>query len=388
MTELPENKDLTEEAAKEPEKKGGVRKYLVFIILGSALLLVGATYLLMRLSSPFAEFINTTIGAATRRITTFVSDIVPFSIAEAVVFTLPLLFTLAVILIVRKMKKGGSESLRRIMAFFLALILFLVSAFVFNGSPGYFGERIYEKLGLDTSELTAEELYAACVYLESRMSLAVDSGKIVQDGTGATVMPYSVGETAYRISSLFDSFRDAYGFPQSFRSNPKILVSSPIVTYTHISGLYCDYTGEININVNYPDYVVVSTIAHEMAHQRGVAPEDEANFMAYATLTRSDDPYLVYAGCLDAFNTIASYLNKASGELYKDVVTDLPDVVRQDLTAYSEFFKAYRQNKAAEVTNRINDAYLKSQGTSGTVSYDEATYLIVRYIIQYQSAGK
>ncbi|MBQ7671113.1 MAG: DUF3810 domain-containing protein [Clostridia bacterium] len=390
MTELPENKELTkaEEASPQP-KKSFVRRNLVFMILGAVFFLIVASYVLMRLWSPYAEFINTTVGAASRRVITFISDIFPFSLAEAVVFALPFLFVLAVVLLIRKMKKqNGAKSIRRITALFLGVICFLVGAFVFNGSPGYFGERIYEKLELNTEKLTEEELYAACVYLEYRMELALRDGNIVQDETGATVMPYSVGETAYKLSELYNSFREAYGFPQSFRSNPKILVSSPLVTYTHVSGLYCDYTGEININVNYPDYVITSTIAHEMAHQRGVAPEDEANFMAYATLTRSNDPYLVYAGCLDAFNTVAPYLRSADADLYKSVVSGLPDVAKEDLVAYAEFFNQYRDNKAAEITGNINDSYLKSQGTSGTVSYDEATYLIVRYILQYQSVGK
>ena len=198
--------------------------------------------------------------------------------------------------------------------------------------------------------------------------------------TGATVNVFSVGDTAVLIARSYESFSEEYGFPVTFTSFPKILMTSPLVTYTHISGIYCDYTGEININTNYPDYVVVSTVAHEMAHQRGISPEDEANFMSYAVLSESEVPYFRYAGALDAYTTVSNYLYKADKDLYKDVSGLLCDTAKRDLTAYSEFFDKYRENTAAKVTNAVNNTYLKSQGTSGTVSYNESTYLIVRYI--------
>ena len=57
------------------------------------------------------------------------------------------------------------------------------------------------------------------------------------------------------------------------------------MTYTHISGIYTFYTGESNININYPDFVVASSATHEMAHQRGVARENEANFVSFVVVT-------------------------------------------------------------------------------------------------------
>ena len=338
-------------------------------------------YVLFRFVPSFAEFFNNTVGAASRRVFAFITDFFPFSVAELTVVLSPLFVILFFVWLVVRIKRHGAKGGLRPAAFLLALICFVCSAFVFNGSAGYFGERVSEKMGLDTSDPTKEELASACMYLVEQINEAAKDPVITQDGTGATVNPYSVGETAVKIEAAYASFHDRYGFPQSFSSVPKVLASSDLMTYTHLSGIYSDYTGEININVNYPDYIVASTIAHELAHQRGICPENEANFMAYAVTAEAPEAYLRYSGALDAFSTVSKYLYKIDPDAYRTVRGMLCRTASDDLSAYSKFFDKYRDNTAAKVTNSVNDSYLKSQGTTGTVSYDESTLLIVRYIV-------
>jgi len=357
-------------------RKGKKLCIALYIAAGASALLYGA----MRLSSVFAEFFNNTVSAVSRRTFAFIADLFPFSIAEAAVLLSPLFLALVIVWCVRRVKRHGILGLRRVIASLLAVLCFFVTSFVLNGAAGYFGKPMAERLALDGENITKADLISCMEHLAEEINGAVSSGTFYIDGTGATVNPYSLGETAHMIEDSYCAFRAVHGFPQSFRSNPKILVTSPYLTYTHMSGIYCDYTGEININTNYPDFVVVSTVAHELSHQRGVAPEDEANFMAYAVLRESPFAYLRYAGALDAFTTVSSYLYKADYDSYRDVRGKLCDTAKDDLAAYSEFFDRYRDSAAAKVTESVNNAYLKSQGTSGTVSYDEATYLIVKYL--------
>lgn len=333
----------------------------------------------MRLFPAFAEFFNNTVSAAGRRVFAFVSDLVPFSIAEAAVLLSPVAIVLAVVWAVKRVRRHGIAGCRRVIATALAILCFLASSFVLNGAAGYFGRSASEKLGFKGGTLTSGDLVFCAERLVEEINGAAAGGEIISDSTGATVNPYSLGDTATYIADCYKVFSSKFGFPQSYVSVPKILATSPLVTYTHMAGIYCDYTGEININTNYPDYVVVSTVAHEMAHQRGVMPEDEANFVAWATLRESAFAYLRYAGALDAFTTVSSYLYKADADAYKEVRASLCNTAKNDLAAYSIFFDRYRDSKASKVTKSVNDAYLKSQGTQGTVAYDEATLLIVKY---------
>ena len=45
-----------------------------------------------------------------------------------------------------------------------------------------------------------------------------------------------------------------------------------------------------------------------MAHQRGIAREDEANFIAFLVCMASDDPYIRYSGYLEVYEYVASSL--------------------------------------------------------------------------------
>ena len=134
-----------------------------------------------------------------------------------------------------------------------------------------------------------------------------------------------------------------------------------------------------NINVNFPDYTIPYTAAHEMAHQRGIAREDEANFIAFLVCISSDDAYIRYSGYLNLYEYVASSLYSADPELYFEARGQLPMTVRYEMSAYSKFFDKYRDSVAGEVSGTINDLYLKGNGTEGTRSYGLVVDLAVAY---------
>jgi hypothetical protein len=151
------------------------------------------------------------------------------------------------------------------------------------------------------------------------------------------------------------------------------------MSYMHITGVYSFFTGEANVNVNFPDYTIPYTAAHELAHQRGIAREDEANFIAYLVCISSDDAYIRYSGYLNLYEYVASALYRADPDLYFDLRDQLPSAVRYELIAYSEFFDQFRDSTVGEISNAVNDLYLKGNGTEGTQSYGLVVDLAVAY---------
>ena len=117
-----------------------------------------------------------------------------------------------------------------------------------------------------------------------------------------------------------------------------------------ILGIYSYFTGESNINVHYPDYGIPFTVAHELAHQRGISRENEANFIAFLVCIRSDSEFVRYSGYINMFEYLASALGSTDREMLRAV--------------YSDFF---------------NDNYLKAQGTEGIISYGLVVTLAVAY---------
>ena len=172
-----------------------------------------------------------------------------------------------------------------------------------------------------------------------------------------------------------------YDFISKLRSKIKYIVLSEPMTYTHISGVYTFFTGEANLNVNYPDYVLPYTAAHEFAHQRGIAREDEANFVAFLVCAASDDEYIRYSGYLNLYEYVANALYSADKEAYSEVRAKLEPAARKEMSAYSAFFDKYRENVVADVSQAVNDTYLQSQGQSaGTMSYSFVVGLAIAYL--------
>ena len=146
-----------------------------------------------------------------------------------------------------------------------------------------------------------------------------------------------------------------------------------------ITGIYSFFTGEPNINMDYPDYSLPFTVAHEFAHQRGICREDEANFMAFLVCVSSSDPYIRYSGYLNLYGYLAGSLYRADSEKYKELSLMLLDNAQLDRAAYSEVSRAHSDSWFNKLNDRLNDSYLKFNGTEGVVSYSYVVRLAVAY---------
>jgi hypothetical protein len=182
-----------------------------------------------------------------------------------------------------------------------------------------------------------------------------------------------------KLVLAYSKLCDTYDFIPHLSSRVKPVMLSKPWTYTHIAGVYTYFTGEANINTNFPDYTLPFTAAHEMAHQRGMAREDEANFIAFLVCMQSDDAYIRYSGALNLYEYVSNALYMADREAYVELYTSLSPNARLEMSAYSEFFSEYVDSVASDVVGTVNDAFLKLQGTEGTASYGFVVDIAVAY---------
>lgn len=346
---------------------------MVFIALA---VLAGIVHIVSINNAAFADFFNFRISGVFRQILAYLTGWIPFSLAEFCLFGSPCIIAGVYIICARKAARGTRYFIRCI-AGLLSVLLLVYAMFVFVFAVGYRGYTLSQKMELDTANIEKEELYQAMYLVRDKLNELADDVLYAQDK--GSVRPYSHQETVKLCLQSYDKLEDELGFIRNFKSSVKQLIISEPMTYTHISGMYTFFTGEANLNTNYPYYVNVFTTAHEMAHQRGIAREDEANFIAYLVCIHSDDPYMQYSGYLSMYEYLLPSMKKASKTLYSDVVNGLDERVKYDLYCYSKFFDKYRDSVASEVSNTVNNAYLTMQGTEGTVSYSLVAKLAIAY---------
>ena len=345
-------------------------KIIYLLLLASA-----ALYFSFLLSEQFANWFNQTVAHALRVLLSLPTTFLPFSLAETVLLLMPVFLVAACIFGYRRY----CDSWRHVFVYlgillsFLSVILIL---FVWSFAAGYYAPTLDKKLELEREPVSKEELAATADLLAHELETLAPF--VISLENGETVMPYSYDEMNQKLLSAYESASEKYQFLHTFPSRVKPVMLSVPMSYTHITGVYTFFTGEANINVHFPDYTVPYTAAHELAHQRGIAREDEANFTAFLVCLESDDVYIRYSGILNMYEYVLSALRSCDVELYRKSYLSLPAVIRAEEAAYSVFFEKYRENVAATVTQTTNDTYLKSQGaTEGTQSYSMVVDLAV-----------
>ncbi len=324
----------------------------------------------------FADFINNCISQPIRSFMAHLTSFIPFSLAEFVVISSPIIVIAVISYLCRKTSIGNEHFIRCITGTVSVAVL-AYSMFVFTFGAGYRTTSLDKKLELNRTEVSAEELYnTMLIVIENLNRLSED---VVYAENVGSVRPYSHDKAVELCVESYASLADEYEFIPRLSAPVKQIVLSEYMTYTHISGVYTYFTGESNLNTNYPYFVNVFTTAHEMAHQRGIARENEANFMAYLVCINSPDPFMQYAGYLNMYEYLASSLYSASPKLYSRATSELDLMIKYDLRCYSEFFDKYRDNAAAEVSDAVNNTYLLMQGTEGSKSYGMVVDLAVAY---------
>ncbi len=351
-------------------------KYIVLLIIAALSL---SFHITTRYSTSISNFFNFSVSNFIRGLLATITSVIPFSLGETVVIILPVLVLALVITVI--IKPLSDKAFGKVIYGLSVLIVSLYSLFVVSLSPAYGSSTADVLFDIADDPLSKEELKTAAFVLSEKTNSLAD--KINYTYGSFSKMDTDLDGLTDKLLDAYDSLQNKYGFIKNFKSRLKPIALSEPMTYTHISGVYTYYTGESNVNTNFPDYTIPFTAAHEMAHQRGFARENEANFVAFLVCLESSDPYIQYSGYLNMLEYVNSPLYSVSPQDYFDVLRSLDIRVRCELIEYSEFFDKYRESTASKVSGTINDTYLKSQGIDeGEKSYGLVVDLAVNYILE------
>lgn len=350
------------------------------ILLGLCLLSV--ICLIIAASNPvFADFFNQKISGALRVCLAFLTNLLPFSLAELLIVSLPLLLYF----VIRYAIKYKSKNWRCVLSYTVSLLSaasLLFSSFVLVYGMGYHTPALSERLSLEDQAVSAAELADTAKKITAEMKDVLLS--VRYEKNGASVMPYSLKEMNQKLMDSYKQLSAEYEFIQSHHSRIKPVLLSVPMSYAHFTGFYTFFTGESNLNVDFPDYTLPFTAAHEFAHGRGIARENEANFVAFLVCTNASDDYIRYCGLVNMYEYVVSALYEADSsegkQLYQEVTALLDNRIKGELAAYSAFFEKYRDSKISEISGAVNDSFLKANGTEeGEKSYGLVVNLAVSY---------
>lgn len=371
---------LNEQEVTHSEPATDKKVFTPFIIASGALGVCAiAVFTASRLSVGFAEAYARTVSQWLRALLGTVTGWIPFSLGECVLLSLVPIAILTVAASSNAIKRSDSPAVfRRWTLSLVAVIVDIVALYVLTLGVANYRQTLDVNLGITRADVTAQELTATAERINEEISNVI--GEIGFNADGASVMPYDFYELCGKMNDAYEKYCEKNDYISTFRAFAKPVALSEPMTYTHISGVYTFYTGESNVNINYPDFVIPYTMAHEMAHARGIARETEANFVAFLVCMESDDAYIRYSALIGMQEYILSAVNSADSELYAPTFYSLDSRVIGELRAYSAYFDKYRDSTASKVADKVNDTFLQVQGqTAGTRSYGLVVDLTVAY---------
>lgn len=156
------------------------------------------------------------------------------------------------------------------------------------------------------------------------------------------------------------------------------------MSYAGIGGFIFPFTAEATLSMDRVPTSLPFDMAHEQAHVLGVAPEDEAGFMAFLACYESGNADLAYSALLGSYVYASNAIYAADREAGQAISAKLSDNVRQDLKRQSEHYMQY-ETPVREISNTINDTYLQSNGqTDGVESYGLMVDMLISYFLAVQ----
>lgn len=265
----------------------------------------------------------------------------------------------------------------------LVLTLAMAGAIFWAGlnvmwTPCYYAPGFAEQSGVDDGPLELEELETVTRWFAALASEYAD--EVPRDENGACTTDRD--SVLDRAAGVFEGAAELYPFLDGEALRPKPIHFSRIMSYLFFTGFFFPMTGEANLNMDSPVFLLPSTSQHEIAHQRGVAMEQECNFVAVLSCLESEYADFRYAGAALAYIYLGNALAGADYEAYTEIYYSLSDTVRADFKAQSAYWDEFRDSAAQKASNTVYDSFLKSNGQElGMQSYGACVNLLVHYYI-------
>ncbi len=322
----------------------------------------------------------------------FIASLCPFSLTElTVILALPLL-VLVVTLFVRAMRHSSSKKKTAVKAVrcVCGFLSFAVLLYMIAHGANYYRRSASELLELDTAPKNSEQLLEVCLALADGAKEA--EKELTRDENGYMVLTNDLFATLSRSNSGYNAILDEYPWLWTSVWRQKPVMLSYWWSYTGITGMYFPFYAECNVNTEQPDYSIPYTAAHESAHSRGIAFEDECNFYAFLSCINSEYPEYRYSGYMEALLFCKNALYSSDIDLWYIADAACSEGMQADFKANNEYIDRFKYippaepdddvqiNEVWEMAGVANDTFIKVQGVEdGSLSYDRVTELVLAY---------
>lgn len=313
-----------------------------------------------------------------------ISGVIPISLTEVIIIFLVAYILYKIIKIVVLMIKTNTGRKDILINYTRKLLTFIsVGYFTFLLIWGfnYYRLPFAEIAKLNVQEATTSELSDLCENLIARANVL--RADLMEDEDGIMYIPDGYDDVFARADKGYKVIANTYEELGGDYGTPKGVFFSKFMSYSGITGMYFPFTGEANVNHNRTDILLPATVCHEMAHQRGFAREDEANYIAYLTCISHPDNDFKYSGTMLAVVYTMNKLYEYDKKEYYKLKRMYSEGMLRDLHDNNNYW-AKHSGVINTVSTNINNTYLKlNKQYDGVHSYGKMIDLLIAEYRQY-----
>ena len=347
-----------------PKKTGlGLKKPLAFFALGC--LAVGS-FRLARGRRGWMEWLAGHISTPWRDGVSGLLDALPFSGAEAVCL-------LAGLAAVWYLVRGRGRLAARLVWLAGAAVWVYLGVCLFWGAH-YYTTSFAQRAGIELQSVETDHLRRTAQWFRDMANETAPTVKRDEHGR----FDYTWQEIIAESEGLYAGAEEKYPFLTGPERAAKPALFSWPMSLTGFTGYIFPFTGESTLNVHCPEVFLPVTIAHEFSHQKGVAQEQEANFVGIEACITSGKAEWVYSGYLFGYLQLANALWKVDPDLWQELEAGLCPQAKADMAVNNEYWEKYKDEPVAKAAEATYEGFLYSYDQFlGMKSYGACVDLLV-----------
>lgn len=306
---------------------------------------------------------------------------IPFSLAEILVVSLPILLILFVVFFTIRMVNGkGKRILLCLKTVLNAFCIASIGFFIYTVGCGmnYNRVSVADYCNLTVRESSKQELYDLCMELSNEASKLRKELSANEDEYGALALPISKWDLAREVRDAYQELSKEIPVLSGYVAPSKGIFFSRQFSAFLLTGIFTCFTMEANVNIDVPDYSIAATMAHELSHVKGFMKEEEANFLAFLVCRVSESPYIRYSGLMDGLIYCGNALAAQDYDLYTEVWYSYDEGVQLDFRRNSVYWEQFENTPVSKAADKVNDTYLKANNQEdGVKSYGRVVDLLL-----------
>lgn len=341
------------------------RRFQLLLIMAGSLFAIIFTF---SLSTTLSEWYMRVVYPVVAAMLSFVSNLFPFSLYDIfLIVAVLLLVRLVVFAIIRKI------TFSKFLFSLVRFVTVIVAWFYLGWGIAYFRKDFYARSDVAKTAFDPEIFRDFAVRFIDQANLYYADCRDMERND----------DVRREIEASYQALHQPLGisYPNGKR-RVKPMMFETVYSKMGVSGYFGPFFNEPHVNNYSLNFTYPFTLAHEMAHQFGIATESEANLYAFVVCARSGDEKIRYSAYVSTLRYVLNDIYRFLPDEYESLASSIRPEIIADLRRNREHWLAARNESLSDMQDRVYDAYLKTNKvSSGQANYSEVVGLLISFQI-------